>query len=84
MEHLLGREDSGLVLIPPQEGPPKENMAKPVETSQYGLINFESVSTGLNIWTVIITLIIILALVCMCEACCGGPSTWLKCCFKHR
>ena len=49
----------------PQEGPPKEDMTAKdtVGTSQYGLINYESVPTGLNIWTIIITLGILLALV---------------------
>ena len=67
-------------------GLPKEDMVakETVQTSQYGSINFESVSTGLNVWTIIITMGIMLAIVCFSEACCGGPSTWLQCCFHRR
>ena len=63
----------------------RKNMAqKPNETTQYGLLNFESVSTGLNIWSVLITIIVILCLICLCESCCGGPSQMLRCCFQQR
>ena len=56
----------------------------PVVTSQYGIFNFESISSGLNLWSILITLVIIIGLILLCESCCTGPTQILKCCFRRR
>ena len=56
----------------------------PVVTSQYGIFNFESISSGLNLWSILITLVIIVGLILLCESCCTGPTQLLKCCFRRR
>ena len=68
--------------VPKQE--PIMSQQKPIETTQYGIFNFESVSSGLNMWSIIITLIIILCLIFICESCCTEPSQMLRCCFQQR
>ena len=63
---------------------PIMSQQKPIETTQYGIFNFESVSSGLNMWSIIITIIIILCLIFICESCCTRPSQMLQCCFRQR
>ena len=53
-------------------------------TTQYGIFNFESISSGLNLWSILITLEIIIGLILLCESCCTGPTQILKCCFRRR